>query len=397
MEPFLSVELLDESNPYYQTKLDNLEVLRASFDERARVLNPTPARVTLQTTDGCNLRCRMCQLPRPSEPNHMPIGLFNRLVEKLFPTLVEIHPTNIGEPLVSPWFIEMCASLRKYGVLLDITTNGMLLSKKVIDTIIPLVKDVKISFDGVNKRTFESIRRGADLERVRKNTLNLVSAIEGSQRDPSPTVSLQMTLLRSNYLELPDVIRTAHELGVDRVKAYHIFSPSKELDNETIVHFLDDYERILQESLTIGDELNIELELAEPSLKSDDIGMESQACHLPWYESFIDTDGAVFICHSHGGENCGNMNDSGFNDIWNSELYQTVRKGFRVDSPCWSCKDCGMNFRKEDEHQEVPYDMANFLSEGQTTLVDRERRNIRWTGRSRQFDLTGRDCHDKRA
>jgi len=326
----------------------------------------------------------------------MPIELFNRIVEKLFPTLVEIHPTNIGEPLVSPWFNEMCAELKLYGVLLDITTNGMLLSEKVIDTITPIVKDVKISFDGVNKRTFESIRRGSIFDIVKKNTLNLVNAIEGSPRDPSPSVTLQMTLLRSNYLELPDVIRTANELGVDRVKAYHLFSPSRELDSETVIHFLDDYERILQESLTIGDELNIGLELAEPLLKGDDFGMGSQACHLPWYESFIDADGAAFICHSHGGENCGSLMNTGFDEIWNSELYQKVREGFQVERPCWNCKDCGMNFRKEDEHQEVPHDMVNFLSEGQTTLDDVEQSKVRWSGRSRQFDLTERDCHDKR-
>ena len=100
----------------------------------------------------------MCQI-HSQEENHtleqMAKSDFDKIVQKLFPTLMEVHPTNIGEPLISPWFDYLAEKAYEYGVLLDITSNGTLLTEEKIKKILPSLLDIKISFDGAKKETFE--------------------------------------------------------------------------------------------------------------------------------------------------------------------------------------------------------------------------------------------------
>ena len=222
MDPYIDPELLDTTSPYYRHKLNNLQLGNAAYDERAEAVMALPVKITLQTTDVCNLDCPHCQIPRTQKTARMDESVLRRVVDELFPTLVELHPTNLGEPLTWHLFEDLCQELARYGVLLDLTTNGTLLVPKRIDWIRPIARDIKISFDGATRETFERLRRGARFEAVCENVRNLVAALKDSSR--SPTISLQMTLMKSNYRELPALVRLGAELGVHRIKAYHLFS-----------------------------------------------------------------------------------------------------------------------------------------------------------------------------
>ncbi len=313
--------------------------------------------------------------------------LFDSVVEQLFPTLVEMHPTNIGEPLMWPFFRYMCECMNDYGVLLDLTTNGTLLSGKNIDAIENIARDVKISFDGAKKETYERIRSGAIFEKVCDNTHELVDRIKNKYHR---CISFQMTLMKSNYQELPDLIRLADSLGVNKVKAYHLFSFDPELDKESLMYHMQDYNLILKKSTELGKELGIQLELAEPSIE-DKHGhhLKPSFCHLPWYESWIDIDGAVYPCHSNGNLNIGNIKEVKFLEIWNGHFYRQIRRAIKKREPVWNCKGCGMLYERENEKQGVPYDSENFLSQESIVHIT-ERSKIRWSGRMKQFEINRR-------
>ena len=389
MDPYIDPDRLDSANPFYAQKMHNLRRGNAAYTARAEQVNALPVKITLQTTDVCNLDCPHCQIPKLQKTTRMDEQVFRRVSEELFPTLVELHPTNLGEPLTWPLFEALCYELARFGVLLDLTTNGTLLQHKRIQWIRPIARDIKISFDGATRETFERLRRGARFDAVCDNVRQLVAELHDSPR--KPTVSLQMTLMKSNYHELPALVRLGAELGVQRVKAYHLFSFSPEMDAESLMHDLSIWPPVLAAALREGQRLGIELQCAEPEQAREAPSVSRTACHLPWHETWIDLDGAVLPCHSHGGDSAGNILNSSFEAVWNGPLYRRIRRGYSAARLDWQCEGCGMNCQKAEEHQAVPYDPASFLSPaGRSTTLHPAESLIRWSSRMRPFGLEGR-------
>lgn len=384
MDPYINIDSLNPDHPLTELKLENYFSACSSYDNLETRLDSKPSKIILQTTDACNLNCPMCQIPWEKKGRQMSKLTFNKAVSQLFDTLIELHPSNLGEPMMSPWFDELCDVMNDKGVLLDLTTNGTLLSKKRINKILPIARDIKVSFDGATKETFESIRVNGNFEKVCQNTKSLSRELNNYGISGS-ILSLQMTLMRSNFHELPKMVKLAHELGADKVKAYHMFSFSEEMNKESLMPILEEYTPVLMESLEIGKELDIMMECAEPVATEYDVPPEWNVCHLPWHESWIDIDGSVYPCHSHGGESFGNIHQDNFTDIWNSRMYQKIRKGFLLKSPVWNCDGCGMTCKKTSEHQPVPVDKESFLFQREPKQVS----NVRWSGRMKQFDLGG--------
>jgi MoaA/NifB/PqqE/SkfB family radical SAM enzyme len=389
MDPYIAPEKLDAGHPLHSRKLDNLRRGDEAHRTRAEVLDALPVKLTLQTTDACNLDCPHCQIPRAQKKPRMDEQVLERVVAELFPTLVELHPTNLGEPLTWPLFSRLCAEMDRHGVLLDLTTNGTLLTPERIAWLHPIARDVKVSFDGAVRETFERLRRGASFDAVCENVRQLVTMLRDARA--RPTLSLQMTLMRSNYRELPALVRLAAELGVHRVKAYHLFSFQEEMDGESLMHDLLVWPPVLEEALREGERLGIELQCAEPESRMEADALAATACHLTWHEAWIDVDGAVLPCHSHGGDTAGNILHEPFATIWNGPLYRRIRRGFAVGRLAWRCDGCGMNCQKEKEHEAVPYDRESFLSpQWRARHGSGQEAPVRWSGRMRQFDLTGR-------
>jgi radical SAM protein with 4Fe4S-binding SPASM domain len=186
---------------------------------------------------------------------------------------------------------------------------------------------------------------------------------------------------------LPELINLAHSLGINKVKAYHFFSFSPELDKESLMMHLGEYEVVLKDSLNIGKELDIELELAEPPiLNGEKCHLKPKACHLPWYESWIDIDGGVYPCHSNNGLDIGNIRNDKFFEIWNGDFYKKIRRFIGEEKPVWNCSNCGMLYENRNGYDKVPYDPENFLSPDYR-VENEQRSKIRWSGRMKQFEI----------
>ncbi len=388
MDPYIDSSALDATHPLTPGKLENLARANAAHASRTETLHAWPAKITLQTTDACNLDCPHCQIPRGKKTPRMGRSVLDAVVRELFPTLIELHPTNLGEPFAWSLFQELCVQMERHGVLLDLTTNGTLLDDARLDWIAPIARDVKVSFDGAQKETFERLRRGAQFESVCANVRALVKCL-AAVPTRRPLVALQMTLMRSNVCELPALVELAAGLGVLRVRAYHLFSFTADMDTESIVAESALWQPFVDAAREVGQRLGVQLQIAEPAADGgNDAALLRIACHLPWHEAWIDHDGAVLPCHSHGGDQAGNILQTAFSDIWNGPLYRRIRRGFAEGCPTWHCDGCGMCYRRTNGSTKVPYDAENFRSATATPRNDLTQ--IRWSGRMRPFDLTGR-------
>lgn len=382
---YYAFDKLPQDNKYYDLKRSNYESMKLAYEQNDILLKSFPIRATIQTTDFCNLNCIMCQIHSQRDRHKlqsMKKADFDLFVEKLFPYLVEVHPTNIGEPLTSEWFEYLCDKIVEYGVLLDLTTNGTLLTEKIAYKILPNLLDVKISFDGIKKETFERIRRNADYDLVIRNINNLLKI-----RDivnPKGSITLQMTVFDFNYQELLDIIRFARDKGINRVKAYHVFAYSEEINKHSPFNNLSQFEETRIAAINLAKELNIDLEMSEPPNYSNDTSnLIYQKCRFPWSECWIDSDGNVYPCHTHNNRILGNIYTSDIESIWNSNQTTKLRKSLIDNDKECICTNCGMNYIKYDENQPVPYDTDAYLFK-----KNLDTNATRWSSRNRQFLLS---------
>ena len=198
--------------------------------------NAGPWRITFDTNpDDCNLHCIMCEDHSPySATQHdrraagrprrrMGIDLIRHVLDESTGNgLREIIPSTMGEPLLYRHFDEIIDLCTEHGVKLNLTTNGTFPQRGArawAERIVPVTSDVKISWNGSSKATQENVMLGSNWDTVLDNVRTFIEvrdahAAEGGNRC---RVTFQLTFMEVNYSELPDVVKLAAQLGVDRV------------------------------------------------------------------------------------------------------------------------------------------------------------------------------------
>jgi len=85
------------------------------------------------------------------------------------------------EPTAHPEIIRFLHGLSELGLRLKMTTNGTLMTPRVIDAMLAAkVEHITISFDGIRKETYEWIRKRADWDMATKRIRDLRLAFKGT-------------------------------------------------------------------------------------------------------------------------------------------------------------------------------------------------------------------------
>ncbi len=172
--------------------------------------------VRLSVTDRCDLRCTYCMseqqtfLPRK---DLLSFEEMERLSLFLIASGVERLRVTGGEPLVRKGVLDF---LKKIGNQvhagrlkeLTLTTNGTLLEGAVPSLVEAGIRRINVSCDSVKPDVYERITRGGDLKQV-------LAGIEAAQSAGIKVKLNVVALAQDNRAELPDLIRFAHERGMD--------------------------------------------------------------------------------------------------------------------------------------------------------------------------------------
>src|SRR3989304_3434662 len=108
-----------------------------------RVFNG-PFTVQLGLSDACNLKCIMCNIfsPLRDEKSYLPDSIHKILDHDTVVKLIEdlgtmgtkkINLVGFGETLIYPNLMEVIRLIKSFKIKAYITTNGLLLSRKMID------------------------------------------------------------------------------------------------------------------------------------------------------------------------------------------------------------------------------------------------------------------------
>ena len=198
-----------------------------------------PWRITFDTNpDDCNMNCIMCEEHSEFSPlrkariserkkhRRMDITVIRKTVSEMSPLgLREIIPSTMGEPLLYKKFLDIINICHENNVMMNLTTNGtwpVYGPEKWAEIICPITSDIKISWNGSDKITQETIMKGSkfekrlmDLEKFIKIRDKIVE--NGGNRC---RITIQATFMETNLEDLPNLVRLAINVGADRVKGH---------------------------------------------------------------------------------------------------------------------------------------------------------------------------------
>src|SRR5581483_5412942 len=182
---------------------------------REAVVDYLPIKLDIENVSRCNYRCTMCAVSdwhKGTRAEDLSLEAFRRLIDEQT-GLVEIKLQGLGEPVMQgDDYFAVIRYARSKHIWVRTTTNASLLHLKnncrdLIDTD---VNEVQISVDGASKASFETIRRGANFERVCSN----IRQINAYCKEKGVTRTKMWTVVqKANRHELTDLVALGADLG----------------------------------------------------------------------------------------------------------------------------------------------------------------------------------------
>ncbi|TXT58948.1 MAG: Radical SAM domain protein [Promethearchaeota archaeon] len=335
----------------------------------------SPWRITFDTNpDQCNLNCIMCEehsiynLRKRSKNRVMKFQLIENVINEMAKMgLREIIPSTMGEPLLYQNFKDLIFLIKKYNLKLNLTTNGtfpLLGVKKWANLILPITSDIKISINGSNKHISEDIMRGLNFKKHIDNIKQLIE-VRNRIRDKginNPSLTFQVTFMERNLENLPELLKLAIKLDVDRFKGHHIWITNQKMAEESLGKDMDSirrWNRIVNELNQICEENklknggNIKLDNVfkfNEQLRKEEKIPNDYLCPFLGREAWIAWDGTFNVCCAPSNLRkkfgyFGNIEENNLLDIWNSEKYEELIENWGNYDICKKC-----NMKKPSEN-----------------------------------------------
>ena len=323
---------------------------------------PLPAKLQVEVTASCNLRCRMCIVRyRPALPRSasMSFEQFRPLLDAM-PGVRELVLQGIGEPLLAPDLYEMIAYASARGIHVEFNSNATLLTRRAGERLIDAgLGALHISLDGASKATYEFVRDQARWETVARNIGDFV-ALKRERGADRPALSLVMVLMRRNLHELPAVVEQAARWGIREVftqNLSHDFSDAPPdtyeaianyVNAQTIVHLPDqELAPILDRARRVAAREGVALRLPQVQERPSPVMVDGTpvACDWPWRGAYVTYTGTVLPCCMVMGTDrisLGNVNETPLSDISHSDTFSRFREGLTNGNPHPVCRGCSM-------------------------------------------------------
>jgi MoaA/NifB/PqqE/SkfB family radical SAM enzyme len=338
----------------------------------------------IEVTNQCNLNCRTCIRNVWDEiPGMMSEGVFKAILDGLteFPALPEkIFLGGFGEPLSHPRIIEMLSLVKSMGMKAELITNGTLLKKEMIQSLIESGLDTLwISLDGATPESFSDIRMGAQLPNILENLTLLKKMNQGHDRWgflQDIRIGIVFVAMKQNIAELPAVIEISKNIGASRVLVTNVLPYTEGMvDGAMYYHSINRRNFDLDLPLMDMDDNTLKAirKSAEGIHMTIPFGPSEQLRNrCPFIEDgagAIGWDGELSPClpllHNHDGFlgfihygsrhsqkwAIGNVVDKKLYDLWNTPEHKAFRERvMNFDfSPCITCGGCDLSEKNEED------------------------------------------------
>jgi MoaA/NifB/PqqE/SkfB family radical SAM enzyme len=319
----------------------------------------------MDTTNLCNLRCRMCYYQaNPARVRHeMTPELFESIARQAFPRTRFLYLSCQTEPLMNPHFDRFIELAGRYRVpFVSFCTNGVLMNRQVAQACIEArTSEIIFSVDGATPTTYEYIRRGARFEALLA-ALDLLRDAKAAASSTHPAARINFTCMERNLLELPAVVELAAAHGVGQVHVRHLLAFTREQEGFSCAEQMA-YRRQFnvqaaaarRKAAQLGVELFLPAPVAQGTVaaSSQVAARESNPyCILPWVSAIITPQGDYRLCSAYG--SLGNLREQSFDDIYDGERLRAIRRGLMTRSPQACSWRCGQEAHDVSQWEDEP-------------------------------------------
>jgi len=323
-----------------------------------------PETISLFLTYRCNLRCKMCgqwgmvgsskELP----PEMLKAQLSLNEIEGVLNEVVSFKP-NItlfgGEPLIYREWPEIVRMVKERGMRCNIITNGVLLRDNAEKMVELGVDEIIFSLDGPREIHDDMRDSPGTFDRAYEG-FNLLKEIKSERHKRIPLVNISSTVFEINYRRLDEIVRIADDMGASSITFHHLifigrdtYTEHNKIFSECFSCISPDWAGFMRDALPRIDPEILLRKIKEirtmrskasisfyPNYTDEEIRnyyssfdftptSYRKRCISPWMVAYIFPDGSVRPCQSLN-FSAGNIRDSSFRNLWNSERYRNFRR-----------------------------------------------------------------------
>jgi radical SAM protein with 4Fe4S-binding SPASM domain len=351
-----------------------------------------PVQAYLSLTNRCNLRCIHCWYHSPllEKPNMKPLTLarhmglelpdreqlcrwqrgeagrdrVNAFIDELLRMGTRRYQfSGSGEVFLVNYSIDLMARAKRAGSFCLANTNGTLLDQAVADRLIEIGFDeLKITTMAGTAETYQRTHPGTPPETFEKlkNRLAYLAERKASLGATRPRIILVYVVIAHNYDGLVPFAEFASEVKANAVQ----FKPVDDMHDpnlSVLVPGREQAEDVKEQLMQVGAFLETKkikhnighfLTAFRGQLDTRAL-LQTIPCYYGWLSGRVEADGSVYSC-SRGYKPLGNINEKGFSEIWNSDIYRRFRKDALeinhrkspvADCECYSCTHHAANLR----------------------------------------------------
>lgn len=348
MPEFHAQVVTGEQANVYDLQLDSTKIswYRDRVEAWHRGERIAPVTMDIAWTRKCNAACDFCYAQLQASEGHV-ITKQNAL--DYLDDAAEIGVKGVslisdGESTVVPWFDETIEYGSKRGIQIGMSSNGVPLTKKVLERILPHLTYLRFNFSGGDRKRYAEIMglRQRDYDRV---VQNIKDAMAIKHRDNLPVnINMQMVVMPKHGDQIIPLAKLGKQLRPD----YLIFKHTADSrDNDLGI----DYRQysslfpLFQEAESYSDDT---FRVATKwSRIQDDGKRDYQRCYGPPFILQMSGNGLIAPCGQKFNErykkfHMGNICETRFRDIYQSDRYWEVLRYLASDN-FNAQHDCGSN------------------------------------------------------
>ncbi|MBU1169624.1 MAG: radical SAM protein [Proteobacteria bacterium] len=341
-----------------------------SGDDWDKVKQIYPIYMEFSPTGACNHRCIFCAM---DYIGYKPKCLDMDVMKRVLPEMGRVGVKSVmfageGEPLLYKHIYALATLTVESGIDIAFTTNGVLLTKKNVDKILPITTWIKVSIDAGTPATYALIHGTQQADFI-KVVENLKYAVDYRNRNGfSCTIGAQVLLLPENSHELKTLAKICRdEIGLD----YLVIKPySQHMFSKTRKYAGLNYEHLHEQAKEIPRLSNDTFKVLYRSETTGHLISRSsyfKCCNAtPFFWAYLGANHDVTACSAFLKDErftLGNLETHSLKDIWESEtrkkLFETLRNSFDLGECRVNCRMGSIN--EYLEGLKKPHPHVNFI------------------------------------
>lgn len=302
-----------------------------------------PSTLMIESTNLCNLKCITC--PREytfgdeMDKGYINLDMLKKVIDEAYPYIDSVGLTGLGETFLHKDLEEAIDYIRSKskGIIISASINAHLpKSVDIASRIINKIDTIQISIDGIGE-VYEKVRLKGKFDFF----LDCTKRIIALAKDSDTHIMFNFIIVKENYHQLTDMIKFAHELGVEYLNFMPVNVVSTTIADVSYYEFFH------------SNEFQMEYKRAEAEAKKyPDIEVTHYdftapkgfgKCRYPWSHFYITWDGYIPPCCAKPFPKImhfGNVFEKGLMDSLNSKEFREFRAySLRNETPDF-CKKC---------------------------------------------------------